>query len=237
VMTSAAVVPTKAAVLGGHAPAAAPQHMVALRQVASKVAPPPRPVSFEQQRPLLEQSNGVPLSAATRSDLRKANPAPAPKVGQPTNPSAANKPGGRGIMQPGGNSSGRPPATPQPGGTPAIIHAPTANAPATGRAGDNMQRNPQSTPAATQGNTGKPAATEAPRTNQSGQNAGTGGAVAPAHPATPTAVAPAHPATPATPVAPAHAVTPPAPIQNTPPAKEGKDKSKEKDKEKDPRGR
>jgi len=237
-MTSSAVVPTKAAVLGGHAPAAAPAHIVAPRQVVSKVAPPPHPVSFEQQRPLLEKSNGVPLTKETRSDLRKANPAPA----KGTSPSAGNPQGGRtGTIQPGGSPTGRPPATPQPAGNQPVVHAPAANVPATPHAGD----------------TGKPA--------QSGQNAGGDKTVAPTHTAAPPAAQPPHnvapgaaapgrtatpPATPTHPAAPPagqqaapaaqpqHNAAPgtatPPPNKTTPPAKEKKDKDKEKDK--DPKG-
>ena len=75
-IANANVVPTKAAVLGGHTPATAPARLAAPRQVASKTAPPARPVSFEQQRPLLEKSNGVPLSPEARNTLRKSAPAP-----------------------------------------------------------------------------------------------------------------------------------------------------------------
>jgi hypothetical protein len=210
-MTSSAVVPTKAAVLGGHAPAAAPAHIVAPRQVVSKAAPPPHPVSFEQQRPLLEKSNGVPLSKETRSDLRKANPAPA----KGTNPSAGNPQGGKpGTMQPGGSPAGRPPATPQPTGNQPVVRAPAANVPATPHTGD----------------AGKPAVTETPRTNQSGQNAGADKTAAPAH----TAAPPAAPATqPPHNAAPGTAAPPPT-GKTPPPAKEKKDKDKEKDK--DPKG-
>ncbi len=56
--------PTKEAVLGGHAPVDGSEHLVAPRQVVARTPPPPRPLSFEQQRPLLEKSNGVPLSPA-----------------------------------------------------------------------------------------------------------------------------------------------------------------------------
>ena len=90
VMTTAAVVPTRQAVLGGHAPATASARMVAPRQVFSKAAPPPRPVSFEQQRPLLEKSNGAPLSPEVRSNLQKSAPVPANRGGQP----AGNPAGG-----------------------------------------------------------------------------------------------------------------------------------------------
>jgi hypothetical protein len=91
VMAAAAVVPTKEAVLGGHAPSAMPQHLVAPRQVASKAAPPPRPVTFEQQRPLLEKSNGVPLAPAVRANIRASNPPPPARGGQPP----ANQQGAR----------------------------------------------------------------------------------------------------------------------------------------------
>ena len=119
-MAGATVVPTKQAVLGGRAPSAIPARLIAPRQVVSKTAPPPRPLSFEQQRPLLERSNGVPLSPEVRSNLRKsAPPQPAVRGGQP----AVNQLGGRpqggnqpGRNQPAGNQQGRPPVVSQPGG-------------------------------------------------------------------------------------------------------------------------
>ena len=146
IMSTAAVVPTREAVLGGRAPATAPQRIVAPRQVVSKAPPPPRPVSFEQQRPLLEKSNGVPLSKETRATIRAANPAPAPRGGQP----AGNQQGGRGpaANQPGVNQQGgRPPAANQPGanqqgGRPAEKNQPGANQqrpPVNNQPGGNQQ--------------------------------------------------------------------------------------------------
>ncbi len=112
-MANANVVPTRAAVLGGHAPATAPARLAAPRQVVSRTAPPARPLSFEQQRPLLEKSNGVPLSPEARNNLRKsAPPAPAPHAIQPVERPTHG-------IQPGGNQSGRPPAMNVPGHPPA----------------------------------------------------------------------------------------------------------------------
>jgi hypothetical protein len=156
-MTAAAVVPTKAAVLGGRPPAAAPQHMVAPRQVVSRVPPPSRPLSFEQQRPMLEKNNGVPLAPDVRSNLRKSNPPPAVRSVQPAGnqpnvrpgaPQPANQPGGRfgrpgatngqGTSQPAvntgtgapgtGNAYGRPNNPVTTNDRPATTTTPAANA-------------------------------------------------------------------------------------------------------------
>jgi hypothetical protein len=128
VMAGAAVVPTRQAVLGGHAPAAVPQHLVTPRQVVSKTPPPPRPVSFDQQRPLLEKSGGVPLSPAARANIRASNPAPAPRGVQP-----AGTPAGGGRL-PGaavsGQPGGRPPASNPPKGN-ETFGRPSAGQPAT----------------------------------------------------------------------------------------------------------
>jgi hypothetical protein len=148
---NASVVPTKEAVLGGHAPASAPARLVAPRQVASKSAPPARAVSFEQQRPLLEKSNGVPLSSETRSTLRKSAPAPAPRGVQPVGrPPVANQSGGnQSARPPATNMTGRPAATPAPAGakgaTPAARPAVTP-APA-GAKGATPAARPTVTPA------------------------------------------------------------------------------------------
>jgi hypothetical protein len=223
---SASVVPTKAAVLGGHAPAAAPAKLVAPRQVASKTPPPPRPVSFEQQRPLLEKSNGVPLSPQTRSQLQKSAPAPAPRVGQPA-----------------GN---------QPAGKPAVANQPTGHPPEPPANANQKSTPPAANPA---GNTQRPAVWtnenigHAPDTNQAGKTQGADKdkaadkdkTAAPAHPASAPVpskeAAPAHPAP--APAAPAHAAPPPTPQPKNPPPppkdnkdnKDNKDKDKEKDKE------
>jgi hypothetical protein len=131
VMTAASVAPTREAVLGGRTPAAAPQRMVAPRQVVSKQAPPPRPVSFDQQRPLLEKSGGVPLSPAVRANIRASNPAPAPRGGQPAGAPVGGRPPAAGV----GNQSGaKPPVTNQPRGNETFgrpTGAPGANQPAT----------------------------------------------------------------------------------------------------------
>ncbi len=237
---TASVVPTKAAVLGGHAPAAAPAHLVAPRQVAAKTPPPPRALSFEQQRPLLEKSNGVPLSPAARSELRKSAPAPAPKGGQP----AGNQPVGN-----------------RPGGRPAVVNQP-AGRPVTAPATSPANANPKSAPPAANpaAPTQRPVWTNenighAPATNEGGKNeeGEKDKTVAPVHPASPPpapayeaapvrpAVAPAHapskeaaPVHPASPpVAPAHAASPAPQPKNPPPPPKGKEK-KDKDKDKEP---
>jgi hypothetical protein len=205
----AGVVPTKEAVLGGHPPAAAPARLVAPRQVASKAAPPARPVSFEQQRPLLEKSNGTPLSPETRSTLQKSAPAPAPRGVQPV----GRPPLG---MQPGGNPSGRPPAT-NVNGHPAVVPAPGANR-------ETAPAHPAPAPAPSEKMApARPAPAPAPSEK-----------MAPARPAPAPAPAPAVNRAPA----PARPAATPAPVEkkeaapapqkkNAPPAKDSKEKDKE----------
>jgi hypothetical protein len=179
VMTSAAVVPTKEAVLGGRPSAAVPQRIVAPRQVVSKVAPPPRPVSFEAQRPLLEKNNGVPLTPQVRNTLPRT-PAPA-RGGQPpagnqmggrlpgSNPQAPNRPGQNqpAPNRPGGNQ----PAANQPAPNRPVANQPAANQPAPNRPVANQ-------PAANQprGESGRPPsnAPGAPQPGAGNPNAGAG---------------------------------------------------------------
>lgn len=139
VMTAATVAPTKEAVLGGRASVAAPQRMVAPRQVVSRQAPPPRPVGFDQQRPLLEKSGGVPLSPAVRANIRASNPAPAPRGGQSAGAPAGGRPPAAVV---GNQPSAKPPVTNQPRGNetfggPAGAHG--ANQPA-GRGNETPAR-------------------------------------------------------------------------------------------------
>jgi len=200
VMTSAAVVPTKEAVLGGRPPSAMPQHIVAPRQVASKVAPPPRPVTFEQQRPLLEKSNGVPLAPAVRANIRASSPPPPARGGQP----------------PANQQGGRPPKTTQP--APTQQKPPVANQPGTfNQGGRPPVRNvpappPQSVPPAN--------ANQAPA-NTHGQVPGARPAETPNR--TPTPPPPTRETAPVQPprnAPPAREAAPPQPPRNAPPALE-----------------
>jgi hypothetical protein len=228
-MTSAAVVPTKEAVLGGRAPAAVPQHIVAPRQVVSKAAPPQRPVSFEQQRPLLEKSNGVPLSKETRATIRAANPAPAPRGGQP----AGNPQGGRAPVtnQPGGNQQ-RPGVANQPGGNqqrPGVANQPGGNQQRPGVAnqpGGNQQRPPVPNQPGGNQQGGRPPAANAPAAPRPGVNTSAPEAgTAHGQPNSPNT--PGRPQTPATPPANANQNTAPGrnvprpPAANTPAARPG----------------
>ncbi len=244
-VATANVAPAKEAVLGGHAPMAAPAHLVQPRQVVSKTPPPPRPLSFEQQRPLLEKSNGVPLSPQTRANLRASSPAPAAKGVQP----AGN--------QPARNETGaRPAVTNQPGGRPVIPPTPPANANQKAAGTPpvvNPTGNTHRPPVWTNDNVGHaPAANapapNAPTTNQGGQNQARDQTAAPARPVTPPPaqahgvarppapaareVAPVRPASP--PPAPPRATVPPPQTKNPPPSKDNKEK--DKDKGKDPKG-
>ena len=123
---AANVVPTKEAVLGGHAPATAPARLVEPRQVIARTPPPPPPVSFEQQRPLLEKSNGVPLSPATRTTLRATSPAPAARGGRPAVITAAPAPARPAGAPAQEGSFGRRNATSPSASAPAPATAPAA---------------------------------------------------------------------------------------------------------------
>jgi hypothetical protein len=226
----ASVVPTKAAVLGGHPPATAPTHLVAPRQVASKAAPPARPVSFEQQRPLLEKSNGVPLSPETRNTLQKSAPAPAPRGVQPV----GRPPLG---MQPGGSQTGRPPATnvtghpaPAPAAAPPVDKAQppahTAPAPGMNRETAPARPAPASAPAPAVRMAPTPAPVHpAPAPGMNRETAPARPAPGPA-PALNKAPAPARPAAAPAPAEKKEAA--PAPQKkNAPPAKDSKEKDKE----------
>jgi hypothetical protein len=228
-MPAAAVVPTKEAVLGGHAPATVPARMVAPRQVVSRVAPPPRPVSFEQQRPLLEKSNGIPLSAQTRDDLRKANPAPAPRGAQPAGNQQTGKPPV--VNQPRGNQTfGRPPAAnvpsaPQHSVSPASPGAGTVHSQPNNPPNTFSRPGTQPTPPANANQNGAPPVKSVPHPPQAGasvngQTQGPNRGVAPARQATPP---PAHAP------APARTVAPPPQNRKTPPPKENKEKENEKE--------
>jgi hypothetical protein len=214
-VASANVVPAKAAVLGGHAPVAAPMHIVTPRQIAAKTPPPPRPVSFEQQRPLLEKSNGVPLSPQTRANLRASSPPPAPRAGQP-------------VVKPVGTPAGRPATPPPPAANRGVAPARPATPPPPAANREVAPVRPVTPPppaANREVAPGRPVTPPPPAANRE---------VAPVHPATPPPpaanreVAPARPATPP----PAPRTAPPPPPRKNPPPKD----NKEKDKEKEPRG-
>jgi len=249
-MGSATVVPTKEAVLGGRTPAVVPQHLAVPRQVVSKTAPPPRPVSFDQQKPLLEKSNGVPLSAATRANIRATSPAPAPRVGQPAGNQVGGRPGANApaATQTGGNV----PAAVQPRsnetmGRPVVVPPPAANQPPA-----KVNQPPAKVnqpPAQTQHTPPTQVERVAPATQPSAAptvqpHAAPAPAVIPQPKAAPAPVVTPQPraapapapvpqshAAPATaPAPPPHAAPPPAQQKKTPPpAKENKDKEKEKE--------
>jgi len=236
-MAGALVVPTREAVLGGHPPAQAPQHIVAPRPVASKIAPPQRPVSFDQQRPLLEKSNGVPLSPAVRSNLQKSAPpqpvrAVPPAVNPPAGrPPVANQPAGN---QPFGRPAANAPVAPQPSAKPNVppssapnqpnrpaVQSAPVNANQNNVPARNVPRPPQATGNANEQRT-PPARPNEPAVRQDEAVKGTAPAATPTHPA----ITPAPPAHNAAPVpAPQHKNPPPPPKEN-----------KEKEKEKDPKG-
>jgi FecR protein len=226
---AANVPPTKAAVLGGHAPAKAPAGLAAPRQVIAKTPPPPPPVSFAQQRPLLEKSNGVPLSPATRANLTATNPAPAAHGGRPAVVTAAGAPSRPGVAPaPAANKAGAPasrPATAPPPSSPvpaAHPATPPAPAPVPGR--------PVTPPPTAPGRPVTPPPTAPGREAAPPSRPVT--PPAPVRPATPPAAPPSREVAPA----PRPATPPPgreaapAPKKNPPPAKDNKD-NKEKDKE------
>jgi hypothetical protein len=234
-MTSAAVVPTKAAVLGGHAPAAVPQRMITPRQVVAKTPPPPRPVTFDQQRPLLEKSGGMPLRPAEQAQIRASNPAPAPRaqpVRVPANggpPVVSGQPaGGRpAVTNPpkGTDTFGRPPAGQPAANVPKPPPAPAMNVPKPPPA--NVNQPPSNL------NRGEEPARNVPRPPVETAPVQPARTAPPAQAQRPPApeVHAAPPSRPASPPPPAHTAPPPAQKKTTPPAKDdkGKDKEKEKD--------
>ncbi len=216
---SANAVPTKEAVLGGRAPATAPTHLVAPRQVIAKTPPPPPPVSFEQQRPLLEKSNGVPLSPAVRTTLQTSSPAPAAHGGRPAVITAAPAPATAPAARPATPTAHpvAPPASAPAGTRPAPAPAPAARPVTPPAPASAPTARPVAPPAPYERPVTPPAPAAHPATPPTGREA------APyERPATPPAPA-AHPATPpagreATPYE--RPVTPPAPAAHpaTPPA-------------------
>ncbi len=238
-VAAANVVPARAAVLGGHAPVAAPEHLIAPRQIVARRPPPPPPVNFEKQRPLLEKSNGVPLSPQTRANLRTASSAPAVRGGH--NPSMTNQPGGHTMPPANANPKSASPVI-NPSGNNANTQPPAVQRPSVQQTPAQQTSPVQRSPVWTNENIRHAPATNAPVTNaptmnQSGQNHGRGrDNVATPHPATPPPsqareVAPVRPASP--PVAPPHAAEPTSQQhKNAPPAKD----NREQDKGKEPKG-
>ncbi len=247
-VATANVAPARAAVLGGHAPLAAPAHLVAPRQIVARRPPPPHPVSFEQQRPLLEKSNGVPLSPQTRANLRAANPAPSARGVQPAgNQPVRNQPN---WNQPNRNqparddTASRPAVSNQPGGRPVTPATPPNPNQKSASPVANPSGNTQRPPVWTNENIGHAPATNAPAANQGGRH-DADKTVAPVRPATPPPVPArevAHPPAASVQPQPPHNPPPPhatepAPQQhkNPPPPKDSKEKDKG-DKGKDPKG-
>jgi hypothetical protein len=243
VMTSAAIVPTRAAVLGGRPPAAVPMHMVAPRQVVFHAAPPPRPVSFEQQRPMLERNNGVPLAPAERASIRAANPAPAPRGGMPAGNAPAvkaNPPAGNPTF--GHTPAPNPPAvnhpaTNQPNNAPNTFGRPATQPTTPGNAGTNHVGTPANGVPPT--NVPRPPTNSAPANqgsaNQGAPKGGTQYQTSPVRPGTPANTTQKNAPVTNAPVTP-H-TTPPARTadsagtkRNPPPPKENKE-NKEKEKE------
>lgn len=226
VMTNASVVPTKAAVLGGRAPSNVPQHIVAPRQIASRVAPPPRPVTFEQQRPLLEKSNGVPLAPTVRANIRATNPPPPARGGQP----AASQNGARLPARnvPTAPQQIVPPANanqaPANQNSAPVRNVPRPSQPTGSTSGQLPAMRPAETPnrPVTLPTPAREAAPVQPQRN-----------AAPAQPQHTSAPAPAQPPRSATPAQPQRTTPTAAPVQNhkaPPPAKENKNENKNEDK-------
>ena len=97
--TAAPVAPARTSVLGANANAraAVPPTQVTARPVVSHVAPPQKPVPFEDKREVLAKNPGRPLDTGTEAELRKsiANrpQPPAPAKAQSTQPTQPGKPG------------------------------------------------------------------------------------------------------------------------------------------------
>ena len=104
--TAAPVAPARTSVLGANANAraAVPPAQVTARPVVSHVAPPQKPVPFEDKREVLAKNPGRPLDTGTEAELRKsiANrpQPPAPAKAQSTQPTQPGKPGTPGASNP-----------------------------------------------------------------------------------------------------------------------------------------
>lgn len=166
-VAAAAIVPTHAAVLGGRRPIVIPARIVTPRQIVARTAPPVRPLSFEQQRPLLERSAGMPLSPAARATLRASAPAPRPGMGArpavviPSRAATAPAhPGGLATSspyRPGASAPGHPGFSAGPTARPAVPRPPSATAPAA-----NREAVPGRPSAPAPANANRPANTTAP---------------------------------------------------------------------------
>jgi hypothetical protein len=78
VVTHAAVVPERGAVLGGRAAVAvAPPAVVVNRTVVTRTPPPPAPVAFQHQQAAMQANPGRPLNPAAMNQVRASAPAPA----------------------------------------------------------------------------------------------------------------------------------------------------------------
>lgn len=158
-----AVVPTKAAVLGGKASSAghvaAPPAAVANRQVVAKKTPPPPPVSFAKKQQALAAHPGQPVAKKEMAALRPAVPArPAVKVAPPGKPAT---PTGHPVNA---ARPGQPAAQPAkgPGSQPAPKPAPAAPAQPNRPAGTQPNKTPETNHPAAE----KPAPNKAPETNR-----------------------------------------------------------------------
>jgi hypothetical protein len=77
IVTHAAVVPERGAVLGGREVVrAAPPSVVVNRTVITRNVPPPAPVAFEHQRTAMQSNPGRPLDSASMGQVRSSAPAP-----------------------------------------------------------------------------------------------------------------------------------------------------------------
>ncbi len=94
VITHAAVVPERGAVLGGHESVrVAPPAAVVSRTVVTRTAPPPPMPRFESQRTALQANPGRPLSAPALNQVRSSSPAPASRpMYRQVSPSASPAP-------------------------------------------------------------------------------------------------------------------------------------------------
>nr|MDQ2901436.1 hypothetical protein [Acidobacteriota bacterium] len=83
VESSAAIAPRRESILANDAgrPVPQPRAMFAQRQVITKTAPPPRPVSFAVKQQALQANPGRPVDPATLRTLRTERPAPAGRIG------------------------------------------------------------------------------------------------------------------------------------------------------------
>ncbi|MBZ5601501.1 MAG: hypothetical protein LAO79_04265, partial [Acidobacteriia bacterium] len=116
IVTHAAVVPERGAVLGGREVVrAAPPAVVVNRTVVTRNAPPPAPVAFERQRVAMQSNPGRPLDRGSMNQMQGSAPRPMYRQA----PAGQSQPQSRPQQPPRGGFAPQGSSGSQPGGSPA----------------------------------------------------------------------------------------------------------------------